>query len=188
MKVFGIGLNKTGTKTLGECMRILGYRNTSFDPELLRAWEKHDLEPIFRVSDRFDSFEDWPWPLMYKEFDERYPGSKFILTTRRDPETWFESLCRHADMTGPTEARRIAYGFEMPHGRKDHHIRLYLGHIASVTGYFRSRPGQLLEVCWETGSGWTALCGFLGIPKPPEIPFPHKNPSMNKPYPPNSAP
>ncbi|MHC4376201.1 MAG: hypothetical protein ACYS26_06360 [Planctomycetota bacterium] len=34
-KIFGIGLNKTGTTTLGQCGRILGLRCTSFDRDLL---------------------------------------------------------------------------------------------------------------------------------------------------------
>jgi len=175
MKVFGTGLNKTGTKTLGECFRTFGFHNQSYDLGLLKAWARGDLEEIFRVSDRFDSFEDWPWPLLYREFDRRYPDAKFILTLRKDPETWFDSLCRHAELTGPTEAREIVYGHRMPHGHREHHIGIYLKHQEEVTRYFSDRPGKLLVISWDRGEGWLQLCPFLGISGIPQRPFPHEN-------------
>ncbi|MCX6267473.1 MAG: sulfotransferase family protein [Bacteroidetes bacterium] len=178
MKLFGVGLNKTGTKTLGECFKTFGFNNKSFDLELLQSFSRGDFQEIYRTCDHFDSFEDWPWPLLYREFDLHYPGSKFILTQRKDPETWFASLCKHADMTGPTEARKIAYGFEMPHNHKSHHIDIYRKHNADVIHYFKDTPEKLLVVSWERGDGWAELCKFLGYDKMPDTPFPHKNKSQ----------
>ena len=175
MKIFGIGLNKTGTKTLGECFRVLGFKNKSFDPGLMQSYAKGDYQAILEACDPFDSFEDWPYPLVYREFDLHYSEAKFILTLRKDPETWFLSLCRHAEMTGPTEARKIAYGYEMPMDHREHHIAAYQRHEREVLEYFRNRPGKLLVVSWEKGDGWKEICGFLGIPEIPRIPFPHKN-------------
>jgi hypothetical protein len=180
MKVFGIGLNKTGTKTLGACFTTLGFKNQSFDLNLLKRFAAGDYDPIFKVSDHFDSFEDWPWPLLYREFDCRYPDAKFIMTLRKDPETWYSSLCRHADLTGPTEARKIAYGNELPYHAREHHISIYLKHKSEVTAYFKDRPGKLLVVSWEQGDGWAELCNFLGVYPLPGVPFPHKNSSQDR--------
>jgi hypothetical protein len=177
MKVIGIGLNKTGTKTLGECMKILGLRNKSYDFDLLKDFSEDNHKNLFDSMDQYDSFEDWPWPLMYKEFDKRYPDAKFILTLRKDPQTWFESLCRHALHTGPTEARKIVYGYEMPLQNEEHHIRFYMDHHRDVMAYFKNRPGKLLVVSWDNGDGWEALCSFLNHSPAPEVPFPHKNKS-----------
>ena len=124
MKVFGIGLNKTGTKTLGSCFKTFGLRNKSYDEQLLIEFSRGNKEPIFQVSDAFDSFDDWPWPLLYKDFDKRYQDARFVLTVRKDPHTWFESLCRHADRTGPTQAREIVYHHAMPRLYKAEHIQI----------------------------------------------------------------
>lgn len=70
-KIFGIGWAKTGTTTLGECLRLLEYRHTSHRFDLVRHLPSRNLEPIFDVVDEFDSFEDWPWILLYRELDER---------------------------------------------------------------------------------------------------------------------
>ena len=178
MKLFGIGVNKTGTKTLGECFKILGYKNKSFDDSLLKCYATGDHQGIFKVCDLYDSFEDWPWPLLYRDFDVHYPGSKFILTQRKSSETWFKSLCKHAELTGPTEARKIVYGFEMPHDHKEYHIKFYLDHNAEVMDYFKHSPEKLLIVSWENGDGWPELCNFLKYSQIPDSLFPHKNKSL----------
>lgn len=174
MKVFGIGLNKTGTKTLGSCFKTFSLKNKSYDKQLLLEYSRGNKEPIFQVSDAFDSFEDWPWPLLYRDFDKRYPDAKFILTVRKDPRIWFESLCRHADRTGPTRVRKIVYHHAMPHQHREEHIQIYNRHNEEVATYFRGRENKLLTLCWENGDHWEKLAIFLGLPVP-DAPFPHKN-------------
>lgn len=127
----------------------------------------------------FDSFEDWPWPLLYKEIDQWFPGSKFILTVRKTPETWFNSLCKHAERTGPTKTRKEIYGFELPHEHKSQHIDFYLKHNQEVRDYFSNREADFIEVCWEDGDGWESLAKFLNKPIP-NIPFPHADPYQIK--------
>jgi len=173
-KVFGIGLNKTGTKTLGACFIQLGYSHKSIDKQVFELYKKGDLNGLLNIIDNYDSFEDWPWPLVYKDIDEKSPDSKFILTIRETPETWFNSLCRHADYTGPTEYRKHIYGFAMPHKHKQHHLDFYNDHLKDITDYFKNKPGKLLVVCWENGDGWEKLSTFLGFERP-NIPLPHKN-------------
>ena len=179
MKVFGIGLNKTGTKSLGTSLRTLGFKNLSWSREIFDIYLTHGLQGLEEIIDCYTSFEDWPWPLMYRELDKKYPGSKFILTTRESPEIWYRSLCKHATRTGPNHIRRRVYGFDMPHGHQDEHIRCYNDHKNNVRAYFKSRPESLLEVCWENGDGWQELAPFLGS-LVPDAPFPHKNNSANK--------
>jgi hypothetical protein len=133
-----------------------------------------DTEELMRWVAEYESFEDWPWPLIYREIDNRFPGTKFLLTRRKDADTWFRSLCRHAERTGPTEIRKQVYGHEMPHGHRDDHVRVYEEHLRSVREYFSDRPDDLLEVCWEEGDGWAVLASFLGFENP-GIAFPHEN-------------
>ncbi len=175
-KVFGIGLNKTGTKTLGACLHYFGFKHLTYHIDDLRAFSQGNLPLLLDKITHYDSCEDWPWALMFDVLDKHFPNSQFILTKRQSPEIWFESLCRHADRTGPTEARRLVYGYEMPHHYRQYHIDFYNVHNKRVLDYFQNRPGQLLEVCWETGDGWHSLCEFLNQPHP-QIPFPHLNKS-----------
>ena len=90
----------------------------------------------YEIADTYESFEDFPWPLMYRELSQRYPSSKFILTVRRSPESWFTSILRQAEGTGPTKAKEIAYGFSWPHEHKEHYLDLYKRHNKEVQEFF----------------------------------------------------
>lgn len=175
-KVFGIGLNKTGTTTLGECLKVLGFSHASRSRKLLEDVRvRNDLTDVFRTVDRFDSFEDWPYPLIYRELDERYPNSKFILTVRKDKFIWLESLKKHSLRTRPlSHSRALAYGFHYPFGHEREHVDLYEHHNKKVVEYFEDRASDLLVLCWENGDGWPELCAFLGRDQP-DLPLPHAN-------------
>ncbi|TAM96045.1 MAG: hypothetical protein EPN40_09640 [Rhodanobacteraceae bacterium] len=180
MKIIGIGLNKTGTTTLGACLKIWGLSHLAFSESAFDLWQRNEIPELLEMAEAFESFEDWPWPLVYRPFDEKFPGSKFILTLRSSADIWFASLCKHADRTGPTRFREAIYGYAMPHDHKDRHIQIYEDHLAAVRSYFAHRPGDLLEVCWENGDGWEELARFLGY-RTPTVPFPHMNRSPTEP-------
>ncbi|MFN3218523.1 MAG: sulfotransferase family protein [Acidimicrobiales bacterium] len=169
-----MGLHKTGTSTLGVCMERLGYRNVPFSSALLVDWAAGRTETALQVSDRYDSFQDWPWPLLLTELDARHPGSRFVLTVRADEAAWLGSLAAHAERSRTDRFRRIVYGHPSPVGHEDEHLAFYRAHNERVREHFSGRPDQLLEVCWERGDGWSELCAFLGTDVPPE-PFPHGN-------------
>lgn len=175
-KIFGIGLNKTGTTTLGECGKILGFKCTSVDRDLLKdVVLDNNFQRIKNTVKQFDLFEDWPWPLIYKELDEMFPGSKFILTTRKSEEAWLKSLKSHSMRTHPTgHCRKLAYGYNYPHKHESEHIKFYRNHNKNVREYFKNRPSDFLELCWENGDGFEKLCNFLDR-KTPDLPVPHAN-------------
>ena len=79
-KVFGIGFHKTGTSSLGTALEVLGYRVCSAKMYLVKQLEKNNVEPALELAEQYDAFQDFPWPLIFKEPDEQYPNSKFILT------------------------------------------------------------------------------------------------------------
>jgi len=181
-KVFGIGINKTGTTTLGHCLNILGYKHYSFDFELLSEVHNFNWSRINQIIQTYDSFEDWPYPLIYSQLDFLYPRSKFILTRRRTPEMWLQSLSAHSLRTDPimgTKTRLMAYGWEYPQMNPKAHIAHYNSHLTGVRQYFNGREEDFLEVCWEEGDGWNKLCNFLNQEVPIGIPFPHLNKSQD---------
>ncbi len=173
-KVFCIGFHKTGTTSLELALKKLGYRVTgSFgtkDPDI--ASKVHVM--AYAIVDQFDAFEDNPWPLLYQELDQRYPGSKFILT-RRPAAAWIQSQLIDFAST-ETPMRRWIYGEDAgcPAGNEDTYIARYERHNHEVLGYFGDRTEDLLIFDLPKGDGWNKLCPFLGCEIPDE-PFPHAN-------------
>ncbi len=181
IKVFCVGTLKTGTTSLSSALKHLGYNHSHKGRGfLLKCVERGQLTPIYNWVKRYDSFDDWPWPLIYPEMDERYPGSKFILTTRVNGEKWLTSIKKHADFTGPTNGRKLFFGHEMPHGNEKQYLSRYQAHNQKIRDYFKNRSGRLLEVCWERGDGWEKLSNFLDEPCCPNINFPQINTSNNR--------
>lgn len=177
-KVFGIGWAKTGTTTLGKCFDILGYNHQTQKLVLALDLEKNDLSRIYSVVDKYDSFEDWPWLLLYKEFDKKYPNSKFILTTR-EHTSWVNSYKNMLKTQGRaskhmSKIRSVLYDLPFPNVTEEQLINRYSKHVADVTEYFKDRPNDLLVVSWKDGDGWKEICNFLGKDIPNQD-FPHAN-------------
>ncbi|HNX69324.1 MAG TPA: sulfotransferase [Candidatus Omnitrophota bacterium] len=184
MKIFGIGLNKTGTKTLARCLRTLGYRHTSGSEVHLEEVVAHDSwTNLFTTIDRYDSFDDIPYFLIYEKLDRHFPGSKFILTLRKDPATWLTSFQKHCERhrlkndgsrVSTGQNRLLAYGYRFLEGHEEAFLEIYRKHEENVKTYFAKKPRNLLTVCWENGDGWEKLCAFLEKPVPAQ-PFPWEN-------------
>lgn len=177
-KIFGIGWAKTGTKTLGEALTLLGYNHQSRRLDLAEDLRNGDLSRILALVRQKDSFEDWPWLLLYQQLDQEFPSSGFILTQRK-PERWIRSyrnLLQEAEQSSPhlNEIRRMLYGLPFPDVTEEQLLARYLRHNRDVLDYFKNRPDQLLVIDWEEGDGWQTLCHFLGKPIPSRS-FPHAN-------------
>jgi hypothetical protein len=177
-KVFGIGWAKTGTTTLGRCFEILGYSHQSQNLALLPQVLRGDFSKTLRIAASKESFEDWPWPLVYREMDSAFPGSRFVLTTRA-PERWLASYRTMLASQGPptSELKAIRcqlFGVDPAIATDEELLSRFLAHNAEVFKYFNNRPGDLLVVDWESGDSWEKLCEFLNAPVP-NAPFPHLN-------------
>lgn len=180
--MFGIGLNKTGTKTLAACLRQLGFAHLSYRRDLLQKVRDGKLKGVYRAIDAFESFDDWPYPLIYRELAGHYPDARFVLTLRTDADVWLGSLKRHALRTPPfNHSRKLVYGRAYPQGNEAHFREFYRRHEREVRAHFAQHgPERLLVLCWERGDGWQELCGFLGL-EVPDTPFPHENRQTRKP-------
>ncbi len=175
MKVFGIGFPKTGTTTLADCLKRLGFNHFGWNREFATEVLRGDKDRALRVAEQHDSFDDMPWPDLYKLMDESHPEAKFVLTTRKDAATWFESQKRHTQILGPTETGRLFYGYALLGNHRDALVAQYERHNREVVEYFKDRPDKLLVLCWEQEPSWDKLCAFLGKTVP-DAPFPHRNP------------
>lgn len=173
-KVFVIGFHKTGTTSLHVALETLGHRVCG--PVGIHAPDPH---AALSLVPEYDAFRDNPWPLLFRECDQRWPGSKFILT-RREITAWTRSVVRHFG-TRDTPMRELIYGVGHPFGNEDLYRDRHLRHVAEVRAWFRDRPDAFLEMDVSRGCGWMELCGFLGLEEPPEgTPFPHANSAQER--------
>lgn len=171
MKVFCIGLSKTGTTSCGAALRMLGFRHFR-DVNLMPGVAAGRLDRVQEISHRYEAFDDLPWPMIYRQLAAWHPDARFILTVR-DEDSWFCSLCRHARGKGATGIRQAAYGAEWPHENEAHYRDLYRRHNDEVRTFFVDEPDRLLIASWPAGDGWPELCAFLDNPQP-DKPFPHE--------------
>ena len=173
-RVFGLGFHKTGTKSLKAALQRLVYRvagpNCTTDPDIAA----NALPMALALAADHDAFQDNPWPLLFREMDERFPGSRFVMTVRA-PDAWLASVVGYFG-AGDSPMRRWIYGADAgsPIGNEARYLARYEAHLAQVRAHFAERPQDLLEMDLARGDGWEALCGFLGHPVP-GVPFPHAN-------------
>ena len=112
-KAFGIGFQKTGTTSLGVIFDKLGYRTAGYN-EFRDLAAQSDLtwndvkSRALRIATEVDAVKDTPWPLLYKELDMTFPGSKFIHIIR-DPDAWLRSASNDFK-THPNSLHRLIYG------------------------------------------------------------------------------
>jgi len=171
-KIFCIGFQKTGTTSLGVAFERLGYKVCGVYHELLPDLCKGDLDKIKEIVREYEVCKDNPWPVLYRQLDQYFPGSKFVLTLR-DEETWINSVVNHFD-SKPSDMIRYIYGVPFPSGNETLFLERYRKHNEEVKAYFKNRPGDLLIIDLEKEDVWNKLCPFLQIPIP-SFPFPHAN-------------
>jgi hypothetical protein len=185
-KIFGIGFYKTGTTSLYEALRRLGYDTVNGDTPgsypgaddgetLIRQIDAGDFRlPTFEL---FDAFTDNPYFSLWREIYAQFPDAKYILTVREE-QAWIESCVRfyrnrrlrpmRVWMFGPyadpscNEASREAW------------LKAYRAHNAAVREHFQSHGHQYFEFDPTQSPSWDGLCTFLGAPVPTE-PWPHAN-------------
>jgi Sulfotransferase domain len=194
--VWGIGLTRTGTRSLNRALEMLGYRAVHY-PTI--AMLLH--EPLEAATDE-------PVAVMYRYLDFVYPNSQFILTERNEDE-WLRSAAEHRKRHFERR-KRLSPVNSSPGNPESNWIHRetalilrhsllrdravervftqtslydtiefdeekfrqgYNRHHRGVERYFANRPADLLRVRICDGEGWDPICEFLGHPVPTE-PFP----------------
>jgi hypothetical protein len=173
-KIIGVGFQKTGTSTLREALKILGFRVRDTTPRALIPILRGNTGKIRRMLRGYDAMEDTPWYKIYRELDQMFPGSKFILTIR-DADSWFTSVSKHiGDLRAAHHEWIYGRGKGLPAEDREHAISVYQRHNEEVLQYFEDRPGDLLVLDFTKGDRWEKLCAFLEKDVP-QLPFPHYN-------------
>lgn len=190
LEVIGAGFGRTGTESLKTALEQLGFSPCHHMVEVL---PNPDQMAFWRASPQQSSPDwdyayagykaavDWPTAYYWRELTAYYPAAKVILTVR-DPDQWYGSfsktilpMLRNARDKDPESIGNtlLCQGvFQGELEDRNHIIDTYLEHIETVKA---SVPAQRLLV-YRTGSGWGALCEFLGLEEPTN-PYPSTNQS-----------
>jgi hypothetical protein len=179
VRVYGIGLSRTGTKSLHHALRLLGYRSDHFSTHLLE-WRADAFRLDVEAAVAYEALTDVTAAYFYRELDQRFPGSKFILTLR-DLDDWLRSCELHFGSRSDRHRRvhprlmsirRRLFGTAV--FDRELFKAAYGDHCDRVRSYFAGRPRDLLELDICAGQHWRPLCSFLETP-PPARPFPWSN-------------
>ncbi|MFB6257583.1 MAG: sulfotransferase family protein [Flavobacteriales bacterium] len=177
-RIIAVGFQKTGTSSLREALKALGYKVRDGGFELFPAAVRRDRKRILRALEPYDAVEDNPWPLLYRELDEWVPGGSFILTVR-DEDEWIRSVSRHiGKLRSPMHEWIYGVGKGLPQEDPENALQVYRAHNEAVRAHFKDRPTKFLELDFSKGDGWERLCAFLDR-EVPDIPFPHSNDSRS---------
>ncbi|WP_258105243.1 sulfotransferase family protein [Marinoscillum sp. MHG1-6] len=161
-KVFCIGLSRTGTTSLHELLQELDLRSVHYIEPLIEGKD-------WTLVDHNDAISDTPIPLLFKSCDQRYPHSKFILTTR-NKDAWLDSmkwLFRHGKVIWNWPRSVDQYHREL-YGTKNYDqkklSRAFDEYHDKARSYFKDRPEDLLEINIDNGFEVKAICDFLNVP------------------------
>lgn len=176
-RVFAIGWQKTGTTTIGHALIALGYKVIGCRLDLAWSLLEDNREPALALMECFDACQDVPWAALFRDLDARFPGSKFILTSR-DEMSWLDSARRHFK-SSDIPLHRWLYGEGRLVGNENLYLEKYRQHNEAVRSYFADREADLLQLKLEDGLDWQPLCSFLGVDAPDRS-FPHENKSWDK--------
>jgi len=183
-RIFGIGMQKSATTSLHEAFKILGFDSLHWGQgEAPLIWQEMNALRRSPTLEKWYALSDMPIPLLYRQLDEDYPGSKFILTVR-DEVDWLASVKKLWSYDhNPTRKLWDVYPISNQlhtalYGTKDFDALIFLEryrrHNAEVREYFKDRPQDLLVMNMDRGGEWRALCAFLGKPVP-KVAYPRAN-------------
>jgi len=201
MKVFGLGLGRTGTTSLVIALEILGYNAVHDDEQV----EITDLEVAFdeevvNIDDYYRILGLRGYNVTFKagleedggDWIRDHPEIKVILTVRDNPDKYVDSWLWAAPFVEMLETAPFCwmktaqlllpsflgeYKEETTGGHPEKFLdretlrEAYVNYINAV----EQGVDQEQLLIFNVKEGWEPLCHFLGHPIPAGIPFPHVN-------------
>lgn len=191
-KVFGVGLSRTGTRSLNSALQMLGFNTVHYptDPVVYREIANGQFD--LTLLKHYDGVTDITVAPYYVQLDKTYPNSKFILTVR-EKNGWLNSCKNHwrnspfdEETDDPQRKARLelrrffrAATYGCYDFAPERFAWVYDQHVKNVMEYFKDRPDQLLVINVCAGDGFEKLVPYLNRPAPC-IPFPHKGAEVTR--------
>lgn len=190
-KIFCIGLNKTGTTSIGSFLEKSNLKVArQKDGELLLSkYINRDFNSIIKyVNNSKDNvFQDVPFslPYTYNYLDVAFPNSKFILTVRNSNLDWYNSILTfHSNFYNngeiPTKqsllnSEYIYKGWswdlmsdvyfhnDMHLYEKNEFLDFYDNYVRGIKNYFKNKPNKFIVINLSKQEDFLKLCNFLNI-------------------------
>jgi len=204
MKVVFASYSKTGTKTMAEALRTLGYKCYDFMENyeyLGDEWMKlmtvgGTTEDIKRMLKDVDAVMDIPACIFWEEILKAFPDVKIIFCERPEHDWWI-SMKRQLETFHTIDMKLMRF-LSFKHRKLNNWIKqcLLIGFGVSSTFHwtkptthnemaskyaYRKHNSYLLQNApkkqlhlLRLEDGWEPLCKFLGV-EIPDLPFPHLN-------------
>lgn len=107
-KVFGVGLSRTGTRSLKDALNILGIKTFHWPLGKYTYREISSGNYNLTLLKKYQGITDVQIVPIFPMLDKAYPNSKFILTVR-DKEGWVESMKRINTLWRKCDGQSIFY-------------------------------------------------------------------------------
>lgn len=187
-KIFVLGYNKTGTKSLAKALEILGYKttHTKGGGELLEMTYKNMKKNrgILYGFDEYDCYLDYPIyePIVFSHIIDEYPNAKYISLTR--------DLTKYVDSVLRDKIKRLNDGIvdswnwlgvgdkEVFENYPEYQKEWVKGktefkHQSNLRWLEKKGIDYLdMNIC-DNGEGWKELCSFLDK-SVPNVEFPYE--------------
>ena len=162
MKIFGLGLTRTGTTSLAVALEKIGYYVVHYPSE------------NYLFDGHYDAAFDLSVAIHYKKLDQLFVGSRFIYTIR-EKNAWLDSMERYLQ-DKRVNAQQYQTNRQLVYGQFEFDRKMYSAaydrHHNDVLEYFKTRPQDLLTLNICNGDGWRPLLSFLGEERPTNIGYP----------------
>jgi hypothetical protein len=166
VKIFQIGFNKCGTTSLFHLFKKNGIKSVhhSFNGVKISKVIYDNLHkglPLLDSIDDFVFYSDMEWGQqlyaykLFRELDNQYPESKFILNIR-NVDNWLKSRLNHQRYMAKDMKRLNLTMDEV----LDYWVQDFISHNESVNHYFKDKPKKLLVFDIEKDDPKN-ICTFL---------------------------
>ena len=160
MKIFQIGFNRCGTRTIHEYLKVNGIRSIHWDGGKLAKRMFRNLERgkgILSGYERYQAFSDMEWLgpdeflegyKLYPQLAANYPDAVFILNSR-DREAWIRSRFDHAQGRYAAQHKALL-GLSSDEALAEHWRREWDAHHRNAIDFFAGRPQRFCMCKIET--------------------------------------
>lgn len=179
MKIFGIGLARTGTTSLSKALEILGYKSVHVECNVMEVSNDDGYDRFSIINNVLEDNEaiiGTPLSPCFEMLANKYPDALFIITLR-ESEGWLKSCSLFF-----TEKLLMDENHKALHRwlynsilyDKEKFMKGYINYVCKVLKFFDSKRNRLLLYSLCSRSSWKPLCDFLGK-EIPDIPLPHES-------------
>jgi hypothetical protein len=210
-----IGLNKTGTTSFANSLEKLGF---NLSPEGLNFMTcvqdvpYGDLNSTFSIleNERYNLYEDMPYsyPFLYEKLYERRPNDIFVLTVRKDVETWIKSVIKfypllqqksekfwedksfmHYQWSNEKDDILLnnqsplfhAWGIKETSNLESKLREIYLNHNQKAIEFFSKNKSNFIVIDVSKKNELKRLCNWLGVEtKQNDFDWVNKNPNLDE--------